>query len=63
MKCGWKNYLGNVCDGELKLSKADLPWHDEHYYCPICDSTYYIGTIIEREREKRENKIDDIIGS
>jgi hypothetical protein len=27
---------------ELVVVPADEPWHDEHYQCPNCDSTYPI---------------------
>lgn len=28
------------CDSELELCPADLPWHDDYWICPECDSTY-----------------------
>jgi hypothetical protein len=30
------------CQCALEIVKADPPWTEDHYQCPICDGTYNI---------------------
>lgn len=49
MRCEWKNFYGETCEGKLVLIPEQYPWVEEHYQCDCCDSTFNTDYIHKRK--------------